>query len=154
LEAVRELDRVLGVTGALEAGIGSVKERRRGLGGGGLVMAMACCQLTGGDFLVSLDRRRADLAGQLLEPVPTPASTTAAGIAKRFTGEHLAGIEAAIGKVNTTMVALVGQVRRSTLLKTATIDGDATDVEVYGRDKEQVEYNHTGQRNLRAHIAF
>jgi hypothetical protein len=45
-------------------------------------------------------------------------------------------------------------VRRSTLLKVATIDGDATDVEVYGRAKEQVEYNHTGQRNLRAHIAF
>jgi hypothetical protein len=74
-----------------------------------MAMAMASCQLTGGDFLVSLDRRRADLAGQLLEPVPTPASTTAAGIAKLFTGEHLVGIEAAIGKVNTTMVGLVGQ---------------------------------------------
>jgi len=154
LEAVRELDRVLGVTGALEAGIGAVKQRRRGLGGGALVMAMASCQLTGGDFLVSLDRRRADLAGRALEPVPTPASTTAAGIARRFTGEHLAGIEAAIGAVNTTMVGLVPAVRRSTLLKTATIDGDATDVEVYGRQKEQVEHNHTGQRNLRADIAF
>src|SRR5664280_947220 len=154
LEAVRELDRVLGVTGALQAGIGAVKERRRGLGGGALVMAMASCQLTGGDFLVSLDRRRADLAGQLLEPVPTPAATTAAGIAKRFTDTHLRGIETAIGKVNTTMVSLVPTVRRSTLLKVATIDGDATDVEVYGRQKEQVEYNHTGQRNLRAHIAF
>ena len=154
LEAVRELDRVLGVTGALEAGIGAVKERRRGLGGGALVMAMASCQLTGGDFLVSLDRRRADVAGQLLEPVPTPAATTAAGIAKRFTDTHLRGIETAIGKVNTTMVSLVPAVRRSTLLKVATIDGDATDVEVYGRQKERVEYNHTGQRNLRAHIAF
>jgi len=154
LEAVRELDRVLGVTGVLEAGVGSVKARRRGLGGGALVMAMASCQLTGGDFLVSLDRRRTDLAGQLLEPVPTPASTTAAGIAKRFTDTNLRGIESAIGKVNTTMVGLVDQVRRSTLLKSATIDGDATDVEVYGRQKEQVEYNHTGQRNLRAHFAF
>ncbi|HEY8720921.1 IS1380 family transposase [Pengzhenrongella sp.] len=154
LEAVRELDRVLGVTRALEAGIGAVKERRRGLGGGELVMAMASCQLTGGDFLVSLDRRRADLAGQRLEPVPTPASTTAAGIAKRFTDTQLRGIEAAIGTVNTTMVSLVPALRRSTLLKVATIDGDGTDVEVFGRDKEQVEYNHTGQRNLRAHIAF
>lgn len=157
LEAVRELDRVLGATRALEAGIGAVKKRRRGLGGGALVMARASCQLTGGDFLVSLvslDRRRADLAGQLLEPVPTPAATTAAGIAKRFTDTHLRGIEKSLGTVNTTMVALVGQVRRSTLLKVATINGDATDVEVYGRQKEQVEYNHTGQRNLRAHIAF
>src|SRR5665647_1139851 len=48
LEAVRELDRVLGVTVALEAGVGAVKERRLGLGGGALVMAMASCQLTGG----------------------------------------------------------------------------------------------------------
>lgn len=94
LEAVRELDRVLGVTTALTTGIGAVKERRRGLGGGELVMAMASCQLTGGDFLVSLDRRRADVAGQLLEPVPTPAATTAAGVAKRFTATHLRGIEA------------------------------------------------------------
>jgi len=47
LEAVRELDRVLGVTAALEAGIGAVKERRRGLGGGELVMAMASCHFTG-----------------------------------------------------------------------------------------------------------
>jgi hypothetical protein len=154
VEAVRELDRVLGVTAALEAGIGAVKARRRGLGGGQLVMAMASCQLTGGDFLVSLDRRRADAAGQLLEPVPTPSATTAAGIANRFTPAHLAGIETAIGKLNTRMVDLVPQVRRSALLKVATIDGDGTDVEVYGRQKEKVEYNHTGQRNLRAHIAF
>lgn len=154
VEAVRELDRVLGVTRALEAGIGPLKERRRGLGGGELVMAMASCQLTGGDFLVSLDRRRADVAGQFLEPVPTPASTTATGIAKRFTDTQLRGIEMAIGAVNTTLVGLVPPVRRSALLKVATIDGDGTDVEVFGRFKERVEYNRTGQRNLLAHIAF
>lgn len=80
---------------------------------------MASCQLTGGDFLVSLDRRRADVAGQVLDPVPTPAATTAAGIARRFPGKHLAGIETAIGQINTRMLALVGQVRRSSLLKVA-----------------------------------
>jgi len=154
VEAVREVDRVLGLTGALDEQIGSVKTRARGLSGGQLLTAMASCQLTGGDHLVSLDRRRDDVAGQELEPVPTPASTTAAGIAKRFTGTHLGGVEAAIGAVNTTMVALVGQVRASTLLKVATIDGDTTDVEVYGRTKEQAVYNHGGARNLRPHIGF
>ena len=154
VEAVREVDRVLGLTAALDRHVGSLKARARGLSGGQLVTAMASCQLTGGDHLVSLDRRRADVVGQELEPVPTPASTTAAGIAKRFTGTHLGGVEAAIGQVNTAMVSLVGQVRASTLLKVATIDGDTTDVEVYGRTKEHAEYNHGGARNLRPHIGF
>jgi hypothetical protein len=154
VEAVREMDRVLGLTDVLDRHIGRVKQRARGVSGGQLLTAMASCQLTGGDHLVALDRRRADVAGQELEPVATPASTTAAGIAKRFTGAHLGGIEAAIGQVNTTMVALVGQVRASTLLKVATIDGDTTDVEVYGRCKEHAEYSHGGQRNLRPHIGF
>lgn len=151
---MREVDRVLGLTAALEERVGAVKQRRRGLSGGQVVVAMASCQLTGGDFLVSLDRRRSDAAGQRLEPVPTPPSTTAAGIAGRFTAEHLRGIEAAIGDVNTRLVSLVGQVRRSALLKVATIDGDTTDVEVYGRGKENAAYNHTGQRNLRPHLGF
>src|SRR5680860_516329 len=63
-------------------------------------------------------------------------------------------VEAAVGQVNTAMVSLVGQVRASTLLKVATIDGDTTDVEVYGRTKEHAEYNHGGARNLRPHIGF
>ncbi|GAA4368557.1 transposase [Agromyces bauzanensis] len=151
--AVRELDRVLGITAALEEGIGAVKVRRRGVSGGGLVMAVASCQMSEGDFLVSLDRRRDDVAGQLLEPVPTPAATTATGIARRFPDEQLRGIETAIGAINTRMLGLVGPVRRLSLLKVATIDGDTTDVEVYGRTKERAEYNHTGQRNLRPHIA-
>jgi hypothetical protein len=154
VETVRELDRVLGMTAALDRGIGPVKQRRRGLSGGQLVTAMASCQLTGGDFLVSLDRRRADRAGQQFEPVLTPPSTTAAGIARRFGEQQLRGIETAIGQVNTTMVGLGGPVRRSALLKVATIDGDTTDVEVYGRHKEHAEYNHAGQRNLRPHIGF
>jgi len=154
IEAVGEVDRVLGICAALDAGIGSVKERARGLSGGQLVMSMASAQLAGQDFLVGLDRRRADVAGQELEPVPTPASTTAYGIAKRFTAEHLRGIETAIGQVNTPMVSLLPVVRRNSLLKVATIDGDATDVEVYGRTKQKAAHAYTGQLNLRPHIGF
>ena len=153
IEAVREADRVLGITTALDAGIGPIKERDRGLSGGQLLVSMASVQLAGEDFLVGLDRRRADVAGQLLEPVPTPASTTAAGIAKRFSDEHLAGIEAGIGRINTTMVSLLSLVRRNSLLKVATIDGDGTDIEVYGRSKEKAKHAYTGALTLRAHIA-
>jgi hypothetical protein len=42
-------------------------------------------QLAGEDFLVGLDRQRADKAGQQLAPVPGLAVTTAAGLARRFT---------------------------------------------------------------------
>ena len=144
----------MGITAAMDAGIGPVKERARGLSGGELVVSMASAQLAGEDFLVGLDRRRADTAGQELEPVPTPASTTAAGIARRFGEEQLRGIEAGIGKVNTTMLDLLPLVRRTSLLKVATIDGDATDVQVYGHTKEKAKHAYTGELTLRSHIGY
>jgi hypothetical protein len=154
LAAVTELDARLAIVGALDAGIGSVKDRDRGLSAGELVMAMACADLAGEDHLVGLDRQRTDVAGQRLGPVATPASTTAAGLAKRFTGAHLAGIEAAVGQVNARVLGLVGQVRRSALCKQVTLDFDTTDIEVYGPRKDGVDYNYQGQRCGRAHIGF
>ena len=152
VEAVRELDRVLGITAALNAGIGSVKQRARGLTSGQVLMAMASAQLAGEDFMVGLDRRRADTAGQVLEPVPTPASTTWAGNAKRFTTEHLAGLPAAMKKINTGWVHRLPAVRRGALLRVVTIDGDSTDVEVYGRSKDGAAHAYTGALTLRPHI--
>ena len=152
--AVTEADRVLGIADALDGAVGPVKQRRRGLTAGGLLLSMASAHLAGQDFLVGMDRRRADTAGQQLEPVPTPASTTTAQVAKRFTATHLAGIEDGIGAVNTRVLGLVSPRRRSQLLSAATIDGDTTDVEVYGRDKQDAVYNYQGQRAYRPHIAF
>ena len=152
--AVAETDRVLGLTRTLDKHIPSIKERDRGLTAGQTLTAIASCQLAGGDHLTSLDRRRADAAGQELEPVPTPASTTAAGLAKRFESEQVAGIEAGIGAVNARILALVGQVRRSALTRRVTLDIDATDIEVYGRTKKGCAYNYQGQRTYRADIAL
>jgi Transposase DDE domain group 1 len=154
LEAVRELDRVLGITRALDAGIGRIKERERGLTGGQVLMTMACAQLAGEDFMVGLDRRREDAAGQMLEPVPTPASTTWAGNAKRFTGKHLAGLPAAVKTINTEWVSRLPAPRRGALLREVTIDGDTTDVEVYGRTKDGAAHAYTGALTLRPHIAY
>ena len=121
---VTEVDRVLGITDALDGAVGPVKARRRGLTAGALLMSMASAQLAGVDFLVGMDRRRSDTAGQLLEPVPTPASTTTAQLAKRFTPTHLAGIENGIGVVNARVMRLLPARRRTQLLASATIDGD------------------------------
>ena len=145
---------MLGIAQALDSSVGPVKERCRGLTAGGLLLSMASAQLTGADFLVGMDRRRSDTAGQLLEPVPTPASTTTAQLARRFTATHLAGIEDAIGVLNDRVLRLLPARRRSQLLEVATIDGDTTDVEVYGPKKQDAVYNYVGQRAYRPHIAF
>src|SRR5699024_203395 len=89
-----------------------------------------------------------------VEPVPTPASTTAAGIAKRFTPGHVRGIETGIGQINTKVVSLLSPLRRASLLKTATIDLDTTDIEVYGRTKDLAAYAYTAALTIREHFGF
>jgi hypothetical protein len=157
VEAVGELDRVLGIAATISSHVDAVaplKQRRRGLNGGELLVAMASAQLAGADFMSGLDRRRADVAGQELEPVPTPPSRTAAGIAQRFSDRHLHGVEEAIGAINTEWVSRLPAIRRGVLLRTATIDGDATDVEVYGRSKDDAAHAYTGALTIRNHIGF
>src|SRR6478735_7351819 len=154
LVTVTELDRVLGIRQAMDESVGPIKERARGVSAGGLLLSMACAQLAGEDFLVGMDRRRADAAGQSLEPVPAPASTTTGQLAKRFTPTHLAGIESGLGLINTRLLGLVPRRRRARLLSSVTIDGDTTDVEVYGSKKQDAVYNYQGQRAYRPHIAF
>jgi hypothetical protein len=153
LAAVDALTGKLALVGALDAAVGRVKQRERGLSAGELLVAVGSCQLAGGDHLVSLDRLAADEAGQRLLAVQTPASSTAVGLAKRFTDEHFRGVETAIGQVNARVLGLVGQVRRSALLRSVTVDIDTTDTEVYGSRKRGVAYNYQGQRCGRSHIA-
>lgn len=56
VESIRETDQVLGITQALDAGIGPIKYRGRGLTGGELVVSMATALLADEDFLVGSDR--------------------------------------------------------------------------------------------------
>jgi hypothetical protein len=153
LVAVREIVMRLGLVEVLDAGIGPIKERRRGLSGGELLVAVACAQMTGEDFLVGLDRRRADTAGEARSPVSTPASTTAAGLARRIGPTRRQGIEAGIATVTARMLGLLPAARRMALLGAPTLDIDATEVEVYGRAKTGVSFNYLGQRAGRVHIA-
>lgn len=153
LLAVSELVARLGVVEALDAGIGEIKERARGLGGGQLLVAVACAQMAGETFLVGLDRRRADTAGEALGPVGTPASTTAGGLARRFDAQRLVGIEAGIATVTARVLGLLPEARRAALLAAPTIDIDTTEVEVYGRDKQETAFNYAGQRAARPHVA-
>ena len=114
---------------------------------------MAAAQLAGEEFLVGLDRQRDDVAGQQLAPVPGLCSTTAAGLARRFTDGQWHAVETGIGDIHAAMLAALPAQRAAALCETVTIDLDTTDVEVYGRRKRGVAYNHQGQRCGRPHVA-
>jgi hypothetical protein len=152
MAAVAELVERLGVVALLDAMVGPIKSRARGMGAGQLLVGMAAAQLAGEDFLVGLDRYRADAAGQLLTPVPGLCSTTAAGLARRIDLEQWAAVERGVAGATQRMLALLPPERVETLLGAVTIDMDTTDVEVYGRKKRGVAYHYQGQRCGRPHV--
>jgi hypothetical protein len=154
LAAVTELCDRLGVVEELDAAIGPVKQRDRGFGAGELLAGIAAAQLAGEDFLTGLDRQRADAAGQQITPVPGLASTTAAGLARRVTPAQWRAVESGLAVVTRRMLSLLPAQRAVALADgPVTIDLDTTDVEVYGRKKRGVAYNHQGQRVGRPHVA-
>jgi hypothetical protein len=143
--AVAELVARLGVTGALDDAVGSIKQRDRGLSAGEFLVAVAQAQMFGAQFWTGLDRRRADVAGESLSVVATPASTTAVDLAQRFDPVRLAGIEEGIGEIVGRVLGLLPVARRAVpRAGGATIDLDGTDVEVYGAVKEGIAYSYKG----------
>jgi hypothetical protein len=151
--AVTELVDRLSMIKLLDLAIGRIKVRDRGFSGGELLVGMAAAQLAGEDFLVGLDRRCADVAGQVLAPVAGLSSTTAAGLARRFTDGQWHAVETGIGDIATAALAAMGPQRAAALCAEVTIDLDTTDVEVYGRQKRGVAHNYQGQRCGRPHVA-
>jgi len=86
--------------------------------------------------------------------VPGLASTTAAGLARRITAAQWEAVERGLAAVTGRMVSLLPAERAVALADgPVTIDLDTTDVEVYGRKKRGVAYNHQGQRVGRPHVA-
>ncbi|MGH3198662.1 MAG: IS1380 family transposase [Streptosporangiaceae bacterium] len=152
---VTELCARLGLTGALDEHMPAIKERERGFSGGQVLAGMAAAQLAGEDFLVGLDRLRDDTAGQQVALVPGLATSTASGLARRFTKAQWAGAEKGLAAVTARMMELLPAERAEELAGggPVTIDIDATDVEVYGTKKQGVAYNYQGQRAGRPHVA-
>jgi len=94
LAAITGLCDRLGVISALDRAVGPIKQRDRGFGAGELLAGLAAAQLAGEDFLVGLDRQRADAAGQQITPVQGLSSTTAAVLARRITPRQWQAVEA------------------------------------------------------------
>lgn len=137
--AIAEFVDKLDVVGRFDRGVGQLKKRDRGASAGELLVAMAQSQLLGGDALVCLDRQRADVAAGQLSAVPGLASTTAAGLARRFGPEHLAGVEAAIADLVERSVDLLPIEK-------------ATSLALEGRDTDRTELAIALLKNLRRRI--
>lgn len=153
MAAVTELVERLGVVAVLDAAVGPIKQRNRGFGAGGLLVGIAAAQLAGEDFQVGLDRQCADAAGQALAPVPGLATSTAAGLARRMTDRQWTAVETGVAAATARTLRMLPARRAAALAAEVTIDLDTTDVEVYGRKKRGVAYNHQGQRVGRPHVA-
>ncbi len=151
--AIAELVDKLDVVGIFDREVGSIKRRNRGASAGELLVGLAQSQLLGGDALVRLDRQRADLAAVELSVVLVLASTTAAGLARRFGPDQLAGVHSAIPALTANAYRLLPARRRAVLDAAVTIDMDSTEVEVYGSTKQGVAYDYAGQRAGRPHLA-
>lgn len=151
--AVTELVDRLGIVSAVDARVGPIKRRARGLSAGEFLIGLAAAQMAGEEYVVGLDRRRADTAGALLSPAPTAPSTTAATLARRFDTAKWHSVETAVGQIGGRVLGHLDEQRRSALLASPTLDIDATDVEVYGARKRGIAYNYKGQRAGRPHLA-
>jgi hypothetical protein len=78
--------------------------------------------------------------------VPGLAATTAAGLANRFSDGQWAAVETGLGDVAAAALPVLPAGRAAALCESVTIDLDTTGVEVYGRHKRGVAFNHQGQR--------
>ena len=152
LLAVGELLDRLGVVGTLDTHVGSIKQRARAATAGQLLVELAGAQLAGEEFLIGLDRRRADAVGQRCFGQPGIASTTAAGLAKRLGPAQREGVEAAVAELTRRVLGLLAAGRAAQLRIAPTLDVDATEVECYGRGKDGIAYNYQGQRAGRPHV--
>jgi Transposase DDE domain group 1 len=157
LAIVGELARRTGLVELLDAEIAAnrraapVKERQRGATPGELLTSLAEAQLTGAECFADLEDIRADEAGAPLRAVrDVPSSSTALQLAKRFRRSHLQRAERALARAAARLDEALGR----DPCEEATIDLDATDVEVFGIGKRGASRNRDGQLAYAPYAAF
>jgi len=145
LRLVEVIDAELGV----ERRAAPVKVRRRGVSPGGLVVALAECQLIGGECFSDLEQVRRDIAGAGLRAAGTPSAPAALQRAKDFRRVHCRRVERAMARCGEHLDRSLGR----DLSEPATIDLDATVVEVYGY-RDGAARNRQGAYSYAPHVGF
>jgi hypothetical protein len=156
LAVVGVIARALGLVGLIDAELAgerraaAVKVRRRGVSGGELLLALAESQLVGGECFDDIEDLRADHAGAGLRGSwRVPAAATARQLARRFRRCHIQAIERAIARVGGRLDRALGRAATGP----ATIDLDATQLEVHGRKGGAARSRH-GCLAYAPHVAF
>ncbi len=156
LAVVGVIARALGLVGLIDAELAgerraaAVKVRRRGVSGGELVLALAESQLIGGECFDDIEDLRADDAGAGLRGSwRVPAAATARQLSRRFRRCHIQAIERAIARVGGRLDRALGR----DPAREATIDLDATQLEVHGRKRGAARSRH-GCLAYAPHVAF
>jgi len=126
-----------------------VKVRRRGVSPGGLVVALAECQLIGGECFSDLEQVREDTAGAGLRAAGTPSAPAALQRTKDFRRVHCQRVERAMSRCGEHLDRALGREAG----EPATIDLDATVVEVYGY-KDRAARNRQGAYSYAPHVGF
>lgn len=152
-----EIARRTGLVGLLDGEVAAnrraapVKQRDRGAGPGELLACLAEAQLAGAECFSDLEDARADDAGAPLRAVAeVPSSCTALQLAKRFRRSHLRRAERAVARAGAKLDAALGREPG----EEATIDLDATGVEVSGAGKQGAARNRDGQLSYCPYAAF
>jgi hypothetical protein len=128
-----------------------VKARRRGLSPGELVVSLAECQLVGGSFFDHVEDVRADRAGAGLRAVAdVPSASAALQNTKRFRRVHVQRVERAMARAGQRLDQALGRDPGEPV----TIDLDATQVTVYGRNKQGAGRSRHGTMSYAPHVAF
>jgi len=156
LAVIGALTRALGLIGLIDGELARerraapVKVRARGVSGGELLLALAESQLIGGECFDDIEELRADRAGADLRGARrVPAASTARQLARRFRRCHIQAIERAIARVGGRLDRALGRDPG----EDATIDLDATQLEVHGRQGGAARSRH-GCVAYAPHIAF
>lgn len=130
---------------AAVARVAPVKQRRRGLTPGELVVSIAECQLAGAECFDDLEVFRADQAGASLRTVAqVPSAPTARQLARQFKPAHIRAIERGAARSGNELDRRLGR----DLGEEVTFDLDATETKVFGRRKRG-----TG-RSRQGHLAY
>jgi hypothetical protein len=157
LVCVGELARRIGLVGLMDAELAcerrapAVKQRRRGVSGGELAVALAESQLVGGECFDHIEQLRADRAGAALRAVAeVPSAPTALQLAKRFRRSSCQAVERGLARAGHRLDRALGRDPSEPV----TVDLDATVIEIYGHRKHGASRNRSGQLSFAPHVAF
>jgi hypothetical protein len=129
--------------------VAPVKQRRRGLSPGELVVALAESQLVGGECFDDIEQVRADAAGAPLRAVAaTPSAPTARQLAYRFKPAHIRAIERAMARCGNELDRRLGRDAGEDV----TLDLDATESVVYGRRKQGTGRSRSGHLGYNSYV--